>query len=82
MKMTTLELEVYEILKSKLGDKEASKVIEYFDKKAEEKINQKKDVFLIKDDKVDLIKWMFLFWIGTISVLSGIMFALLNAYLK
>jgi len=80
--MSSIELQVYEILKSKLGEKEAAIVIDYFDQKAEERINQKKDVFLTKDDKVDLIKWMFAFWVGTIGVLSGIMFVLLNAYLK
>ena len=80
--MSALELQVYEILKAKLGEQEATKVIEYFDAKAEEKINSKKDVFLTKDDKVDLIKWMFVFWVGTIGVLSGIMFAMLHAYLK
>jgi len=80
--MSALELQVYEILKAKLGEQEASKVIEYFDAKAEEKINSKKDIFLTKDDKVDLIKWMFVFWVGTIGVLSGIMFVLLHAYLK
>jgi len=37
--MSALELQVYEILKAKLGEQEASKVIEYFDAKAEEKIN-------------------------------------------
>ena len=80
--MSAIELQVYEILKSKLGEQEATKVIEYFDQKAEEKINQKKELFLTKDDKVDLIKWMFAFWIGTIGVLSGIIFAMLNAYLR
>jgi len=37
--MSALEIKVYEIFKSKLGEQEASKVIEYFNAKAEEKIN-------------------------------------------
>jgi len=36
----------------------------------------------MKETKAELIKWMFIFWIGTVGVLSGIMFAMLNAYLK
>ncbi len=36
----------------------------------------------LKETKAEIIKWMFIFWVGTIGVLSGIMFALLNAYLK
>ena len=70
--MSALELQVYEILKAKLGEQEASKVIEYFDSKAEEKINQKKDIFLTKDDKVDLIKWMVGFWIAQMAAIVGL----------
>lgn len=91
--MSALELEVYEILKNKFSDKEAAKVIEYFDLKAEQKISGKKDIFMTKDDKVELvtriktsksdtIKWMFIFWIGQLAATAGIVFALLNAYLK
>jgi len=87
--MSSLELEVYEILKNRFTEKEAAKVIEYFEVKAEEKINQKKDVFMTKDDKVeliskiessktDIIKWAFIFWIGQLAAVAGILFALLN----
>ena len=58
--MSTLELKVYEIFKRKLNDEEAAFVMQYFDEKAEEKINQKKEVFLTKDDKVDIIKSIYL----------------------
>jgi hypothetical protein len=70
--MTTIELRVYEIFKTKLGEKEAETLMEYLDSKAEEKINQKKDVFLIKDDKVDLIKWMVGFWIAQMAAIIGL----------
>ena len=70
--MSALELSVYEIFKSKLGQDEAQKIIEFIDAKAEEKINQKKDVFLTKDDKVDLIKWMVGFWIAQMAAIIGL----------
>jgi hypothetical protein len=70
--MSALEIQVYEILKTKLGEQEAAKVIEYFDSKADEKINQKKDFFLTKDDKVDLIKWMVGFWIAQMAAIIGL----------
>jgi hypothetical protein len=76
--MSTLEIQVYEILKTKLGEEEAAKVIEYFDSKAEEKINQKKDIFLTKDDKVDLIKWMVSLIVGLFIALVTSMAALLK----
>ena len=50
------------------------------------KFEESKQLLATKEDlaevKSEIIKWMFIFWIGTIGVLSGIMFALLNAYLK
>ena len=80
--MSTLELRTYEILKLKLGEKEAETVIEYFDAKAEEKIQYKKDIFLTKDDKVDLIKWMVGLTISSIGILATLTALLFNYYLK
>lgn len=70
--MSTLELKAYEILKNKLGENEASTIIQFIEEKSEEKINQKKDVFLTKDDKVDLIKWMVGFWIAQMAAIIGL----------
>ncbi len=78
--MTAIQIKTYEILKRNFQKEEdAAAVMEFFENAAEEKINQKKEVFLTKDDKVelikeiketkaDMIKWMFLFWIGQIGV--------------
>lgn len=70
--MSSAELHVYEILKNKLGEHEATQLIQYIDQKAEEKVNQKKDIFLTKDDKVDLIKWMVGFWIAQMAAIIGL----------
>lgn len=78
--MTALELKVYEIFKSKLGEKEAETIIEFIELKSKEKIEKKKDVFMTKDDKGDLIekmnrdkldriKWMFGFWITLVLLI-------------
>ena len=53
--MSALELQVYELFKKRFSEEEAKTVIQYFESKAEEKTRQKKDLFLTKDDKVDLI---------------------------
>ncbi|MCX6198116.1 MAG: hypothetical protein NTY88_02690 [Bacteroidetes bacterium] len=53
--MSALELQVYELFKKRFSEDEAKTVIQYFESKTEEKIQQKKDLFLTKDDKVDLI---------------------------
>jgi len=70
--MSAIELKVYELFKKRFSEDEANVVIEYFEAKAEEKINQKKDLFLTKDDKVDLIKWMVGFWIAQMAAIIGL----------
>lgn len=70
--MSVNELKVYEIFKSKLGEAEAQTIIEYFEQKSEEKINSKKDIFLTKEDKTDMIKWMFIFWVGQLAAMLAI----------
>jgi hypothetical protein len=70
--MSSIELQVYELLKKRFSEEEARIVLQYIEEKGEEKINQKKDVFLTKDDKVDLIKWMVGFWIAQMAAIIGL----------
>lgn len=70
MQITSIEL--FELLKPKLGEKEARSLVQYGEQSAKEKIAQKKDVFLTKDDKVDLIKWMVGFWIAQMAAIIGL----------
>ncbi len=74
--MSTLDLKVYEIFKSKLGEKEAEIVIEYFEAKTEAKYQEKKETLATKEDlsqaKVDLIKWMVGFWIVQMAGIVGL----------
>jgi hypothetical protein len=82
--MYVAEIELYEILKSKLGDKEAKTLVEYIEAKVEKKFEDKKDILATKLDieelrtemqkmKADIIKWMFLFWIGQLASLIAIL---------
>ncbi len=91
--MSSLELEVYEIFKNRFSEKEAAKVIEYFEAKSDEKITQKKDVFMTKDDKVELvtriestkselIKWSFIFWVGSVITILGGLLAILKLFFE
>ncbi len=52
--MSTLDLKAYEIFKSKLGEKEAEIVIEYFESKTESKFQEKKEVLATKGDLHEL----------------------------
>ena len=53
--MSAIEIQVYELFKKRFSEEEAQTVIQFFEAKTEDKIQQKKDVFLTKDDKIDLI---------------------------
>ena len=54
--MSALELKVYDLLKVRFNEEEARTVIEYIANKSEEKLEQKKDIFLTKDDKIDIMR--------------------------
>jgi len=72
--MSTIELQAYEILKTRFDEQEASVLIECFEAKADQKLLDKKDLFASKADvaeaKVEIIKWLFLFWIGQMAAFS------------
>lgn len=82
--MQVAEIELYEILKEKIGEKEARTLVEYIEAKVEKKFEEKKDILATKQDianleikiekiKSDIIKWMFIFWAGQIGALIAIL---------
>lgn len=82
--MRVAEIELYEILKAKLGEKEAKILVEYIEAKVEKGLDEKKDLLATKQDiahleikiektRADLIKWMFLFWVGQLASLVAIL---------
>ncbi len=82
--MQVAEIELYEILKSKIGEKEAKTLVEYIEAKVDKKFDEKKDILATKEDinilkveiektRSDIIKWMFLFWIGQLASLIAIL---------
>ena len=75
--MQVAEIELYEILKPKIGEKEARTLVEYIETKVDRKLEEKKDVLATKEDianlRADIIKWMFLLWIGQLASLLAIL---------
>ena len=86
MVITTINIQLFQILRQKLGDKEAGALVGFVDAKLKDSNEQNLKVVATKEylayTKAEMIKWMFIFWIGTIGVLSGIMTLLLKAYIK
>jgi hypothetical protein len=82
--MIVSEIKLYELLKAKLGEKEAEAFVEILEKKVDDKFEEAKQVLATKEDiarldikiaeaKAELIKWMFIFWIGQITVIAGLL---------
>ena len=80
--MLVSEIELFEALSDQIGKEKARLIVKYMEAKIDKRLEEKTNLFLTKQDKVDIIKWMFAFWIGAIGVLSGILVMLLNAYKK
>jgi hypothetical protein len=90
------DIELYELLKAKIGEKEAKGVVEYFESVVERKFESRKETFATKEDiravreeiknleikmeamRSDIIRWMFLFWVGQFAAL----FAMLQLFFK
>ncbi|MEI7500376.1 MAG: hypothetical protein WCK84_07985 [Bacteroidota bacterium] len=75
--MDITAIDLYNILRSKIGDKEAKSLIEFVETSLDEKLEERKDFLASKSDlhsvKADMIKWMFIFWVGQISVNIALM---------
>ncbi len=69
---------MYNILKYKLGESEAKALMEYVEVSVEKSIAKVRNTLAIKVDlaetKTDIIKRMFIFWIGQIAVTLGIVY--------
>ncbi|TRX37322.1 hypothetical protein FNW52_04990 [Flavobacterium sp. ZT3R18] len=81
--MSTLEINLYNKLKAKIGEAEAKELIEFIDFRSEEKrvnsdkiLATKQDIsevrLEIKEAKTDMIKWFFAFFITLVLMILGL----------
>ena len=74
--MVVSEIELYELLKAKIGEKEASAFVEILDKKVDKKFDDAKLTLATKQDvtqaKLDTVKWMVGFWIAQMAAIIGL----------
>lgn len=74
--MQVSEIQLLQMLKEKIGEKEAQSLVEYVETKVEKEFDSKKDSLATKEDlanvKSDVIKWMFLFWVGQLAAMIAI----------
>lgn len=78
-----------DILENKFEKDQAKVIAKAIDEAIGESVQQQSTVLATKEDiailkvdltntKAELIKWMFIFWLGQIGVLTGIIFAMLK----
>ena len=81
------EIELYKILKTKFTESEAESIVASIEQKVHNSFDERKSDFATKEDiaklegkletkiaesKADIIKWMFLFWIGQLASVVAI----------
>jgi len=86
--MVVSEIKLYELLKAKIGEREAEAFLQILDNRVETRINEKTTLFATKEDlaktegkllstiseaKVDMIKWVVVTAIGLYGVLMASM---------
>jgi hypothetical protein len=80
--MIVSEIKLYELLKAKLGEKEAEAFVHILEKKVDDKFNDAKQSLATKEDlantKVDLIKWLVALLLGLFIALVGAMAAIIK----
>ncbi len=91
--MSVDTLKIYEILSADLPEAQAKTITRAINTAIEADTEKKKELLATKEDianlkieiasvKAELIKWMLIFWLGQIGVLSGIIFVMLKLYFK
>ena len=89
MVITTTDIQLFQILRQKLGEQEAEALVSFVDSKIKDNNESNLKVLATKEDigklevkivdvKSEMIKWMFIFWIGQVAVTFG----LIMLYLK
>ncbi|MEI6884669.1 MAG: hypothetical protein WCO02_09280 [Bacteroidota bacterium] len=101
--MTVTTIDLYQILRTRIGEKEAKALVEFVELKVQVKLKEEMNSFATSSDIItlkgeitnvrdelhqvelriekvrsDLIKWMFVFWMGQISVTVALVMLLMK----
>jgi hypothetical protein len=74
--MVVSEIQLYELLKSKIGEREAEAFVELLDKKVDKKFEDGRLLLATKEDlanaKTDIIRWVFAFFATLALMIIGL----------
>lgn len=76
--MTITTTRLYDLLSTKVGKDTAETLTTYIEEKIKEEFIDNSKILATKEDvantKTEIIKWMFIFWIGQVAVTFGLYF--------
>ena len=87
MVITTTDIQLFQILRQKIGEQEAEALVSFVDSIIKDNNDTNLRVLATKEDiaksegklevkisevKAEIIKWMFIFWIGQVAVTMGL----------
>ncbi len=80
--MSISEIQLYNALKTKLGDNEAQQLVDFVKSKVSSEFKDRKDTFLTKEDKVDIMRSIYVVGIVQFLAIVGSVLAIMNFMLK
>ena len=80
--MFVTDIQLFNILKSKIGEEQAQLLVEYVQKQVREEIETRKDVFLTKDDKVDIMRSIYIVGVVQFLAIVGSVLLIVSYMLK
>jgi hypothetical protein len=76
--MVVSEIELYEMLRAKIGDKEAGAFVSILENRVDKKFDAAKLTLASKEYltqvKLDMVKWMVGFWVAQMAAIIGLYF--------
>ena len=73
---------LYDLLSTKLGKETAENLTNFIENKINHALESKTTIFATKEDLAKLgsriIKWMFIFWIGQVATIFGLILIFIN----
>ena len=80
--MSISEIQLYNALKTKLGDNEAQQLVDFVKSEVTSEFDNRKDTFLNKEDKIDIMKSIYIVGIVQFLAIVGSVLAIMNFMLK
>ena len=80
--MRISEIQLYNALKTRLGDSEAQQLVDFVKSEVSSEFNNRKDTFLIKEDKIDIMRSIYIVGIVQFLAIIGSVIGILSFMLK